>query len=81
METVDFQDIYQTRFINYAQLAQRYTPIGEVGNMLIITNDAFYNDMLPFLYWKLQKGIPTRMELLSTVGSTAADVQAYIQNE
>ncbi|MBN2384137.1 hypothetical protein JXQ70_14770, partial [bacterium] len=76
-----YQDIYRTRFINYEQNAQRYTAIGEIGNMLIITNDSFYNDMLPLLYWKLQKGIPCKMVTLTTTGSTAANVQAYIQNE
>jgi len=80
-ESLVFQNIYAQRFINYSHLAERYPAVGEIGTMLIITYDSFYNDMLPFYYWKLQKGIPTKMVNLSTVGSTATDVKNYIQNE
>jgi len=79
-ESKDFEDIYRSRFINYANYSLRYTAISEAGRLLIITNDSFYDEMLPFMYWKLQKGIPTEMVKLSEIGSTAAQVQSYIQN-
>lgn len=38
------------------------------GTMLVICADAFYDAMLPFVYWKRQKGIPTHMVTLSEAG-------------
>ncbi|NMB99047.1 MAG: hypothetical protein GYA35_02080, partial [Thermoanaerobaculaceae bacterium] len=79
-ESKDFENIYRNEFINYETFSKRYTAISEVGKLLVITYDAFYDNMLPFVYWKLQKGIPTEIVKLSTIGSTAAQVQSYIQN-
>ena len=79
-ESSAFLSLYHRRFINYGQHATRYPSLGETGRMLIITNDAFHDAMLPLLYWKRQKGIPTEMVKLSTVGTTASDVQTRIQN-
>ncbi len=74
----EFHQIYRRHFLNF-DAAERYTPLDEQGNLLIITNDAFYNTMLPFYEWKLQKGIPTEMVNLSSIGSTSSQVQAYVQ--
>jgi len=79
-ESREFIDIYRERFLNFGLFSQRYTAIGEAGRLLIITYDSFYDAMLPFLRWKLQKGIPSEMVRLSDIGTTAAQVQAYIQN-
>jgi hypothetical protein len=79
-ESKDFEAIYKNEFLNYENYSRRYTPVSEVGKLLIITYDSFYDYMLPFYYWKLQKGIPTEMVKLSTIGTTAAQVQSYIQN-
>ncbi|MGF3555023.1 MAG: C25 family peptidase propeptide domain-containing protein, partial [Thermoplasmatota archaeon] len=57
---INFNQIYKHHFINYGTLG-RYTPVEEQGNMLIITYDAFWNEMLPFYEWKILKGIPTEM--------------------
>jgi Peptidase family C25/Propeptide_C25/Peptidase family C25, C terminal ig-like domain len=57
----DFDQIYSKRFLNYDSYKARYTPIDEYGEMLIITHDAFYDEMLPFVEWKRQKGITTTM--------------------
>lgn len=76
----EFLPVYRSRFVNYPGYPLRYSALDETGNMLIITNDSFYSAMQPLLYWKRQKGIPTRLIKLSAVGSTAADVKSYIQN-
>jgi len=79
-ESIEFKKVYKREFLNYDSFSQRYTAISEVGKLLIITYDSFYDSMLPFMYWKLQKGIPTEMVKLSTIGTTAEQVQSYIQN-
>lgn len=73
----DFLPIYQEHFINYN--AAKYNPVSEQGNMLIITYDAFYSTMVPFVEWKNLKGIPTEMVNVSTIGNANA-IKTYITN-
>ncbi len=74
----EFSQIYQNHFINYnTAFPNRYNPVEEKGNMIIITYDAFWNDMLPYLEWKNQKGIPTEMIKVSEIGDANA-IKAYI---
>jgi len=47
---------------------------------IIITHDKFYNSILPFRDWKHKKGIPTKIESLSNIGSTADDIYNYIHS-
>ena len=74
----NFNQIYKHHFINYGTL-DRYTPLEEQGNMLIITYDAFWNNMLPFYEWKILKGIPTEMVNVSTIGDANA-IKSYISS-
>ncbi len=71
----DFLSIYQDHFINYN--VARYNPVSEQGNMLVITYDAFYATMIPFVEWKNLKGIPTEMVNVSSIGNAAA-IKTYI---
>jgi len=48
----DFDLIYQRRFINYDFQLDKYAPVVERGDMLIITYDAFHTAMEPFVAWK-----------------------------
>lgn len=76
----DFYQVYQQHFINIDTIFnERYTPVEEQGNMIIITYDNFYNAMLPFYEWKILKGIPTEMINVSTLGSASA-IKTYIAN-
>jgi hypothetical protein len=70
-----YASIYANQFLNYP--TGRYTPLEEQGNMLIITYDTFYQDMVPFLQWKNQKGIPTEMVNVSTIGNANA-IKSYV---
>jgi hypothetical protein len=45
---------------------------------LIITADEFYHAILPLAKWKHRKGLPTKVEKLSTIGSTPDDIYNYI---
>jgi len=72
----DFMRIYERHFINFNILG-RYTPVEEQGNMLIITYDDFWDEMMPFYEWKIMKGIPTEMINVSEIGN-ANDIATYI---
>ncbi len=76
----DFEQIYKRHFVNYGEPGLTYTPVTEIGNMLIITYDTFWDTMVPFLEWKNMKGIPTEMVNVSDVGTTASAIDTYIEN-
>jgi len=75
---INYKSIYENRFSNYN--TERYTYVEEQGSMLVITYDGFWSAMLPFVEWKNMKGIPTVMVNLSDIGSTANDIDSYIEN-
>lgn len=74
----EFKNIYASHFKNFNSVM--YTPVQEEGELLIICTDAWMNDMLPFVEWKIKKGIPTHIVPVSSVGSNANAIQNYIQN-
>jgi len=74
----EYRRIYENQFINFEQ--SRYEVLSEQGNMLIISNDAFLNEMQPFVDWKNSKGIPTEMVGLSSVGSSSNSINSYVTN-
>ena len=75
----EFNEIYASRYINYAESMTRYTSIADDGELLIICHDAFMAAMEPFVAWKKQIGRPTSMVGTSTTGNTATAIEAYIQ--
>ncbi|HHI02841.1 MAG TPA: hypothetical protein ENL22_04920 [candidate division Zixibacteria bacterium] len=86
----EFEQLYQRRFINYEEQAiiqsspdlslSRYSAVGEAGDMLIITHDAFHSALLPLAGWKMQKGIRTTIVDVSSIGNNETDIKAYIQS-
>ncbi|MBN2056863.1 choice-of-anchor J domain-containing protein [bacterium] len=48
--------------------------------MLIICYDAFIANVQPLVDWKRAKGLDVTVAPLSTVGSTAAEIKAYLQD-
>lgn len=74
----DFSAIYSRQFINYSG-TDRYTPVEEDGKMLIICYGSFMTEMEPFVRWKNQKGIPTEIVDVSTIGN-AAQIKTYVAN-
>jgi hypothetical protein len=75
----EFDLLYERHFLNYRDLPLRYTPVMEVGQMLIITYDAFHAAMEPFVAWKVQKGIATTLRDISTIGNTSGAIRDTIQ--
>ncbi len=75
--TPDFDLVYGRRFVNYANQS-KYTSLGEAGDLLIITYDAFHDAMLPLVEWKMQKGIKTTLVDISTIGNTTTAIGDFI---
>ncbi|UCE67206.1 MAG: immune inhibitor A [Candidatus Zixiibacteriota bacterium] len=75
----DFNLLYNRHFINYSQGLLLYAPVMETGDMLVITYDAFHNDMMPLVEWKNQKGIKTAIVDISTIGNTSGQISNFIQ--
>jgi len=74
-----FAQLYRRHFLNFE--SDRYTPVLEDGEILIIAYDAFRDAMLPFYRWKLQKGIPAKLVTVTQAGSTASAIKSYILAE
>lgn len=74
----DFKQIYEYHFINFPPRG-RYTPVEEQGNMLVITYDNFWDEMIPFVQWKNMKGVPTEMVKVSQIGGAYA-IKTYISD-
>ena len=74
----NFKIIYEDRFINYG-MNNRYDPVSEQGNMLIITYDEFRDNLQTYINWKVLRGIPTECVKVSTIGN-ANDIKEYIAN-
>jgi hypothetical protein len=75
----EFLNIYRKQFINFDDREDRYTPLEEVGGLLIITADAFHAEVESLADWKMQKGIPTEIVDLSTIGYSSSQVLSFVQ--
>ncbi len=73
----EFADIYKNQFLNFNQ--SRYTAVGEDGEMLIICHPDFIEAMEPFVAWKIQRGMPTTLVDVTTIGNASA-IKTYITN-
>ncbi|MFH1689848.1 MAG: C25 family cysteine peptidase [Candidatus Eisenbacteria bacterium] len=79
--TPEFADIYERHFLNAgSDRLARYSSVGEVGNMLIISHGDFITAMEPFVEWKTQMGIRCEMVSVTTAGVTAPAIQSYVQD-
>ena len=76
----DFKSLYQRHFINYEASLNRYTPVDEEGDLLIICHDSFINAMTDFVNWKKTRGVNTTIVGTSVAGSTSSALKSYIQN-
>ncbi|MBR9920507.1 MAG: T9SS type A sorting domain-containing protein [Bacteroidetes bacterium] len=74
----EYEELYQQRFLNYTQAANRYDQVGEVGKMLIISAAQYMPAMEPFVEWKMQKGIPTEIVDIALIGNDVASITDYV---
>ncbi len=75
----EFDNIYKNHFLNYSTEG-KYTVIEDEGNMLIIAPAEYMSAMSDFVAWKKQRGLAVELVQYSTVGSTATDVETYVEN-
>jgi hypothetical protein len=73
-----FSKIYTRHFLNYGN-GNRYDPVEEYGNYLIISHGPFMSAMEPFIEWKKQIGYPVEIVDVSTIGNAAA-IELFIQD-
>lgn len=72
-----FSKIYKRHFINYQESANRYDPVGEQGNMLIISYGDFMDEMAPFIEWKTKTGTPVEIVDVAEIGGSS-QIKSYI---
>ncbi|MFQ6608542.1 MAG: C25 family cysteine peptidase [Fidelibacterota bacterium] len=76
----DFVRIQKDFFANFEETQDiYYEGIEEPGYLVIITFDDFIDAIQPLAEWKLQKGIPTEVVPLSSIGSTTSDILSFLQ--
>jgi len=74
-----FHQIYKSHFLNYS-MEERYSPLDEDGDMLIICHDAWTSNVQPLVDHKTDIGIDTTVVAISTIGNTSTAIKAYIQS-
>ena len=74
-----FHQLYRHQFLNYTT-PERYAPLNEAGDMLVICYDAWMSNMEPFVEHKNDVGINCTMVGVSTIGNSATAIKNYIQS-
>ena len=72
----EYMNIYKRHFMNFNS-ANRYDPVGEHGNMLVICYADFMDEMEPFMEWKTITGMPIEMVDVAEIGN-ATQIKQYI---
>ncbi len=75
----EFGRIYDHHFINYHSALNRYTPVDEHGNMLIISYGSFIPNIQPLVDWKKMTGTPVEVVDVATIGGSS-QIKSYIAN-
>lgn len=73
-----FTELYKNHFLNYDE--SRYAPLDEFGSILVIAPQNYISTMQIYANWKIQKGIPTEIANVATIGNNANSIKTYIQN-
>jgi hypothetical protein len=73
-----FEMLSRNHFLNYQHL--RYDPLDDFGSILVIAPENYFASMQIYANWKIQKGIPTEIVDVASIGNTGNAVKAYIQN-
>ncbi|MDA3814292.1 MAG: C25 family cysteine peptidase [Candidatus Cloacimonetes bacterium] len=74
-----FLPIYRSIVDNFDRSYLRDASVAP-SKMLIITHESLLNELQTFTDWKNQKGIETEVVTKEAIGSTNAQIKAYIQN-
>jgi len=74
-----FHDIYEYHYLNPMD-GPSYTPVGETGSMLVITDESYMDALQPFIRWKNQSGIKAAIVTTAETGMTDTQIKSYIEN-
>lgn len=75
-----FENIYKSAFLNYEQWPTRATRV-VTGKLLIVTLDTLAEAVAPYVEWKKKIGWDVTLVNLSTIGTTADELKAFIQSK
>lgn len=75
-----FEPILRNHFLNYAQQKSNQRAVADAGKMLVIAHDDFIDEMQPFVLHKNSIGLPAVLVSMNSVGTTATDVNNFIQD-
>ncbi|MEY3399456.1 MAG: Gingipain precursor, partial [Bacteroidota bacterium] len=64
-------EVYGGHFLNYNFHQNRYDVIGEIGNLLVITDAIYVEELEPWIQWKKEKGIQTEVVDVDDIGGIA----------
>lgn len=68
---------YKEIFIN--PTSEKYAPVDEEGELLIIADPNLTDALTPFVRWKTAKGIKTTLRTTNDTGTTDTQIKSYIQ--
>ena len=77
--TRSFYELYRNHFLNY-DTGQKYTPLNDFGDMLIICYDEWIPNIQPLADYKNSVGINTTVVGVSTIGNNSSAIKSYIQS-
>jgi len=75
-----FDAVARLHAVNYDTGRGRYIPFVEAGRLVIVAYDDFVDEVAPFAEWQTLVGYPTDVVPVSTIGTTAAQIKAYLQS-
>lgn len=75
--STDFNNIYGNLFLNWAPDSS-YVQKDEVGKLVIIAHESYLDAAKPLAVWKKKAGYDTELINFSDVGTSAADLKAFI---
>ena len=74
-----FEEIYSNLFLNFGDA--KYPSLMEQGRILVVSHTMFMTDIMPYVNWKRQNGYQVDLVDMATIGTTAQQLQTYIQNQ
>jgi len=74
----EYKNIYDNHFLNFENNNTRFEYLVDQGNMLIISDSNFMDEMQPLVDWKNKKGIPTEMVNVSSIGSSSSSISSFV---
>ncbi|NPD46065.1 MULTISPECIES: C25 family cysteine peptidase [unclassified Lentimicrobium] len=72
--------MYNSMFVNYADYTREALPIGNFGDILVITTERDEDALQPFIDWKMEKGFNVYKEVVATGTNVKSLIQESYDN-